>query len=77
MLKMPAILLKVMLNAMLLMCTFLLGDLLKLLINGCLQGSNSARVALGDVVLKESPEEEIRWGSDQASAVPILLQLCG
>lgn len=40
------------------MCTFLLGDHLNLLCDGCLQCINGKRVALIDVVLEEHSEKK-------------------
>lgn len=65
MLQMSAVQSKALLNAACKVvdnaCTFLLGDRLNPLSDGCLQCSNGARVTLVDVVLEEPPEEEI-WG---------------
>lgn len=49
--------------------TFLLGDRLILLSDVCFQCSNTARVALVDVALKELPEEESCWVGGQVRRV--------
>ena len=60
---MPAVQLKALMNTVCKIvdnaCTFLPGDRLNLLRDGCLQCSNGARVTKVDVVLEEHPKEEI------------------
>lgn len=51
------------------MCTYLLGDRLNLLSDGCLQCNNGVRVALVDIVLEETPEEENLVGWVQVKQV--------